>query len=116
MSAGTSKSGDYYLEFHANEVMQEDYLNDCIRSKTLVDICFEHNHIYACRILAHDCSSILVELGEKEALIYKSAVQAIVPEEGHLQNNGSGQLLADVRAQYMRYLAKNRAARPIKGN
>lgn len=98
-----------------NATMQDTYINECIRTKKCVDVYIEHNHIYACRILAHDYATILVKMGEKDALLYKSAVQAIVPEQGEIQNN-SGQVLADVRTQYMRYLAKNRTARPIKGN
>lgn len=116
MGLDTNISKNYYNEFHESDLMQENYLNDCIRSKRLVDVFIEHNHIYACRILAHDYRSILVQMGEKEALLYKSAVQAIVPEQDHIQGNSSGQILADVRTQYMRYLTKNRASRTIKGN
>ena len=97
---------------------QDAYINSCIKSKVDVDIYIQGNHIYCCKILAHDNSAIMVKIGEKIALLYKSAVQAIVPEQGHHFKSpaNSGQILADVRTQYMRYLSKNRAAGSIKGN
>lgn len=97
---------------------QDAYINSCIKSKVDVDVYIQGNHIYACKILAHDTSVIMIKIGEKIALLYKTAVQAIVPEQGHHFQSpaNSGQILADVRTQYMRYLSKNRAAGTIKGN
>ncbi len=100
------------------ELTQDAFINSCITSKTDVDIYIQSNHIYSCKILAHDSLVIMIKMGDKVALVYKNAVQAIVPEHEKLEQTraNSGQILADVRTQYMRYLTKNRASGTIKGN
>ncbi len=102
-----------------NQALTQDaFLNSCIKSKKEVDIYIQTNHIYSCQILAHDTWVIMIKMGEKVALLYKSAVQAIVPEQNRdfHKSTSSGQILADVRTQYMRNLTKNRTFGSIKGN
>lgn len=111
-SAGFSKDA------FDTSMTQEAFLNQCIKSKISVDVYIHANHIYNCQILAHDSWVIMIKMDERIAIVYKTAVQAIVPEHSSASAKpaSSGQILADVRTQYMRYLSKNRTSGSIKGN
>lgn len=99
------------------------FLRQCIDSGGPVDVYLKGERISRCQILDQDAGSMVLRLGDRLALVYKSAVQAIIADESpgcaakiFPRSPEPQHFLADVRAQYLRHLAQNRAGSVVKGN